>query len=269
VSDSTDLFDDLEEDDDIVAQRLRRASTKARRSARKAAAQTPQPPADVQAAGAAPSLDDRPEPGEPQSAFEIDGEDDDIVAARNSSSRKDSSPDGSSRQGSGWLSRRGAGNWGYWIAAVCVGVLVGLWWAGRGTSADAQEATSQTAEMSAEQATARITQLRALIETDPEDMEARMDLGWMLYMTEDLDGAYDQWSRVVERQPENQEAWIHLGQYYLATGDADQAREAWNTAVGIDAASVLAQGARDMLTQMELDLEEAASTPSPSGGERP
>ncbi|MCL2850374.1 MAG: hypothetical protein FWE61_10065, partial [Micrococcales bacterium] len=75
MSDSPELFElDSEEDDDIVAHRLRRAD-KARRSARQATGASSEP--------VTPAVDDGTGVSDAvESVFELDPEDDDIFARR-------------------------------------------------------------------------------------------------------------------------------------------------------------------------------------------
>ena len=159
--------------------------------------------------------------------------DDDILAGRAGTAAST----GSSPRTTGRL-------WG-WVGiavAVLVGVTLGSWLANVGRNAPATTGTSAPTASSVPSSTVdprqRIAELRAAIAANPDDADARLELGVLLYSEEpaDLAGARDQWLAVTQLDPTNENAWYNLGFYYLALDvpDCTSAQAAWNTVISLD-----------------------------------
>ena len=153
--------------------------------------------------------------------------DDDIVSHRSSSHAR-----------SGWGRPRV-------IAAVLVGIVLGVWMAGKPSAEPVPVTTDEPA--AAAQATVdplvRKAELEARIAQHPDDADAHLELGVILFNEDDTEGAKAEWTTVTELDPASQRAWYNLGFYYLYQDppDYDSARAVWNTVIQLDPDSDLAQ----------------------------
>jgi len=71
---------------------------------------------------------------------------------------------------------------------------------------------------------------RKALEKDGENLTARINLGWNLYLTGDLDAAIGEYRRVLTQQTSSV-ALFNLGLAYLAKGDIEKARETYARSV--------------------------------------
>jgi len=234
VSDSPELFElDSEEDDGIVTHRLRRAE-KARRSARgetEGASSSETATADSEGGALAASDDDA------DSVFELDPDDDDILVRRRP--KKPAAPP-----------PPGYGRW--FAAAIVVGVAAGVALGYLLLSSDKNEAEGPHATMAQTtqpsgmeildqmdpELQALIDEQRAVVDKDPNNFDARMKLGSLLFTFGDLEGSYEQWTTAAELSPDRSEPWFNLGtQYYLSPQkhDLDAAQSALQKAVDLAA----------------------------------
>jgi len=131
------------------------------------------------------------------------------------------------------------------IAAVLVGIVVGVWMAGK-PSPDSVTAPAPTATASAdlgEDPAVREAELVAWLAQYPDDADAHLELGVLYFNEDDLEGAKAEWTRVTELDPASARAWYNLGFYYLYQDPPDyaSAKQAWNTVIEIDPTSDLAQ----------------------------
>lgn len=251
MSDSPEgLFElDPEEDDDIVTQRLRRAG-KARRSARKAASAPPE--TEVSERGTRAPCDD-------DADFEIDPPDDDIFARRRRSAEGPST---------GRPALAGTGRWFFVaiVVGVLAGVLLGAWLSNRDKDQPPAAATGVEAGIDMEQVAADIAELEAQLADDPTSYDAHSDLGALLHLSGDLDGAYEHLTTATELDPDRPEAWYTLGMsYYLSLDPPDtvRAQQALRKVVEVAPDSQLGQ-----IAQNHLDRLGGGPT-APSGGESP
>jgi len=131
--------------------------------------------------------------------------------------------------------------WWLWVvAAVFVGVAAGSWIANAHLP-PATMATSYSGRVTATPTVdpaVRIPELQARIAQAPDDVDARLELGVLLYEQNppDLAGATEQFRRVVEIDPKNENAWYNLGFCYISMNPPDcaSALDAWNTVTRID-----------------------------------
>lgn len=212
-------------------------------------------PAPVREPGASPDPagpDDDPDP------MDEDDADDDILTRR--------------AEEHGKISRSGR-----WVIALAVvaGVVFGVWYAGRPAAQDEATASTTTPTMSSavpdEEAEARVEELTAAVEADPEDTSARLELGVLLFNAGQTEAAGEQWLAVTELAPDEQEAWYNLGFYHVSTepADYDAAGECWARVVEIDPDSELADVASMHLGGVMGSGETTApgATSSPGGDE--
>lgn len=148
-------------------------------------------------------------------------------------------------------SLRGWGTpWAVLLIFLLVGVGLGVYAAGLGGPGVQQGAAPTPASVPTGVAPSdRIAELRAAIAADPEDVDARLELGVLLWSLEtpDLNGARDQWLAVTVIDPKNVNAWYDLGFYYLSLDppDATKAKAAWDNVVKLDPNGELADLVED------------------------
>lgn len=161
--------------------------------------------------------------------------DDDIVATRKRRPKRTGKAEG------GGLSRPA-----YTVVVlivVLVGVAFGSWLANRGRPAATASTTPTAVASPASTSTAsvapqvRILQLEDQITANPNDTDARLELGVLLFQdAQDMEGARQQWLAVTQIDPSNENAWYNLGFYYLSVDPPDcaNAQAAWNTVIRLD-----------------------------------
>jgi len=114
-----------------------------------------------------------------------------------------------------------------------------------GKPADTQvvpTATPTTAPVVVDAETRR-AELEALLATSPDDADAHLELGVILYNLGEQDAAKEQWEEVILLNPALAEAWYNLGFYYLGLDPPDytNAKIVWDKVVEIDPNSELSQ----------------------------
>ncbi|GEM_PF-5740076 len=120
------------------------------------------------------------------------------------------------------------------VAAIVVGVVFGVWFAGRD---QVTEAASETPNLGTETSDVssfdRMVELEYQLSKDADNIEARLELGVLLFDRKDLDAAKEQWDAVIELDPKNPNAWYNLGFLYLSSEppDMDAVKEAWGKVV--------------------------------------
>jgi tetratricopeptide (TPR) repeat protein len=73
--------------------------------------------------------------------------------------------------------------------------------------------------------------LRKIVELEPKNTEARLELGRNLYDAGDITGALEQTNRILTDDPKNVDALYNIGAIYANSDKADVAREYWTRAV--------------------------------------
>ncbi len=257
-TDAASLDDDflLAEQDDATTPRRRRLGRKNR--ARQAAAPSVGPEgegdADVLADGAIPP----PEPVSDDDLLLTEA-DDDIVARAHGG-----------QVGVRWLKP-------LVIVALIVGIIVGVYVAGKPTDAGQSAPGGEPTAMPTVDETQRKAELQATLAKDPNNTDAHLELGVILFNENDLDGAHTQWDAVTKLDPTSVEAWYDLGFYYLSIEPADNAaaQAAWQKVVELDPTSELAQTASAHMGALggatpgasasgSASAKPASATPSPA-----
>lgn len=113
---------------------------------------------------------------------------------------------------------------------------------------------------------ARIQELYATLEDDPEDNRARLELGVLLMSQRDIDGAEEQWLAALDNDPELIEAHYNLGFLYLSKEppQEDLAVESWERVVELEPDSDLAQN-----VEMHLNALVNQQDGTPTDGTEP
>ena len=163
---------------------------------------------------------------------------------------------------------RGSGPAGprWWlVVALLIGVAFGAWMAGRhssGSSADPVEATpanSMAGMMPGHGAEAkvRLEELEESLKTNPNDINALLEIGTIFFALGQEDQAHDSWLKVTELDPEVAEAWYNLGFYYMRPDSFDQsaAIDAFEAFIDLQPDSDHAENAQE-----QLDLLRSAPT---------
>ena len=76
--------------------------------------------------------------------------------------------------------------------------------------------------------------LRKILQVEPANAEARLELGRNLYDTGDVAGALEQTNRILTTDPKNVDALYNVGAIYANSSKIDAAREYWQRTVASD-----------------------------------
>ncbi|MFT0846573.1 tetratricopeptide repeat protein [Actinomycetaceae bacterium L2_0104] len=236
---SEDFYNDMEGEDDILQLRRTPGSKKARTSTKKNAS-----------AGAAPAVKK--------------------TAAAKPGAAADASRKGArTAQRKGW-SGLSTGSRMALVLLLIAGIAGGVKLAGQTGGDDTATVTpsmgSATAMGSGSgdvDSAARIAELTSVIEQDPQEIEARLELGVLYFNDRQIEQAQEQWLEVTELSPEDVTAWYNLGFSYLSMQPAEMelARDAWQRVVELDPQSEMA---RTVSMHMQ-GLEMPASSDEPTG----
>ncbi|MDR0488637.1 MAG: hypothetical protein LBG99_04430 [Propionibacteriaceae bacterium] len=171
--------------------------------------------------------------------------DDDIVRPRNAPSRP----------GSGWGKPS-------IVVAILVGVIFGAMmgaWLRPGQSPGPSHPT-MGATIDGD-SVVRMSELEAHVEENPEDVEARLELGELYWGIGNLGMAKEQIDEVINLDPDSADAWFMLGMYYwfIEPPDCDKVEESWIRYMKLDPegdhAKVLAHMDECKLIQESSDSE--------------
>ncbi len=103
-----------------------------------------------------------------------------------------------------------------------------------------------------------------ILEKDPNNIDALLALGVSQFDTNQLEQAEKNWMRVTELKPQAAEPWYNLGFLYLnkKPADYDKARAAWTKVIELEPDSELGQAAKSHLSAMVNQSADPSSTPS-------
>lgn len=151
------------------------------------------------------------------------------------------------------------------VLALIVGVITGIYVAGgsgnSGTLADAelpeghpdisQMGSSDTSVMGTGEVEG-LAELVALVQREPENLDARIDLGVVYFNAGEIEEAGNQWQAVLDADPDNIPALYSMGFYYLSLDPPDEsgARETWSRVVELDPDSEEAANATSHLQSL-------------------
>lgn len=137
---------------------------------------------------------------------------------------------------------------------VIVGIVVGLWVAGQGKETNLEAGppvqmgggqmggqTSMMGDPAADMAL--LVELEDAIAADPEDLDARLELGSLYFNGGLVVDAKTQWQAVLDIDPDNVMALYNMGFIYVTEDPPDYAaaRELWEKVVELDPSSDLAE----------------------------
>lgn len=151
------------------------------------------------------------------------------------------------------------------VLALIVGVITGIYVAGgsgnSGTLADAElpEGHPDISQMGSSDASVMgtgevegLAELVALVQREPENLDARIDLGVVYFNAGKIEEAGNQWQAVLEADPDNVPALYSMGFYYLSLDPPNEAgaRETWSRVVELDPDSEEAANATSHLQSL-------------------
>jgi len=179
-----------------------------------------------------------------------DGADDDIVTRR------------SSPQGLKKTVRRGPGL----AVALLVGIILGVWMVSTQPSTAPDTSTMPTATATpTEDPMIRKAELQVLLGDDPNNVDAHLELGVLLFNDDDLADAKTQWDAAIQLDPNNVEGWYNLGFYYLYSDPADYAmtQEMWDQVIKLEPEGDMANMIQGHLSDA-LNPSSSSATPTNS-----
>ncbi len=111
-----------------------------------------------------------------------------------------------------------------------------------------------------------VSYLRRLLKVESGNNEARLELGRLLYETNDLQGSIAETAKILESDPKQVDALYNLGAIYANLDKLDTAREYWMRAVASDPASDSGKRAKESLSKLgpAVAVTQAANPPIPS-----
>ena len=151
------------------------------------------------------------------------------------------------------------------VLALIVGVITGIYVAGgsgsSGTLADAElpEGHPDISQMGSSDASVMgtgevegLAELVALVQREPENLDARIDLGVVYFNAGEIEEAGSQWQAVLEADPDSVPALYSMGFYYLSLDPPNEAgaRETWSRVVELDPDSEEAANATSHLQSL-------------------
>ena len=92
--------------------------------------------------------------------------------------------------------------------------------------------------------------LREVVQREPANIDARLELGKALFETGDVQGAIEQTKAILERQPDHADALYNLGAIYGNVGNAELARDYWSRLIAAKPQTDSAQRAKRMMAQL-------------------
>ena len=102
-----------------------------------------------------------------------------------------------------------------------------------------------------------ISLLQRLLKADAGNTEARLELGRLLYETNDLQGSIRETSKILETNPKHVDALYNLGAIYANLNQPALARTFWNRAVASAPGSESGKRAADGLQKLESQAASA------------
>ncbi|MCL2482586.1 MAG: hypothetical protein FWF43_04055 [Propionibacteriaceae bacterium] len=179
-----------------------------------------------------------------------DGTDDDIVTRR-------SSPVGMKKTVRFWP--------GVALALV-VGIVLGVWMVSTQPTTTADMNPTPTASATpTEDPMIRKAELQVLLGDDPNNVDAHLELGVLLFNDDDLADAKTHWDTVVQLDPTNVEGWYNLGFYYLYSDPPDYAKtqEMWDQVIKLEPDGDMANMIQGHLSDA-LNPSNSSATPTDS-----
>lgn len=92
--------------------------------------------------------------------------------------------------------------------------------------------------------------LRRLLNAEPGNNEARLELGRLLYASNDLEGAIAETKKILESDPKQVDALYNLGAIYANLNNVEAARSYWNRAVASNPSSDSGKRAEQSLPKL-------------------
>lgn len=107
-----------------------------------------------------------------------------------------------------------------------------------------------------------ITYFEQARQLSPDDVEVLLMLGVSQYSINDFDSAEQTWLQATKAAPEKAEPWYNLGFLYVAKTppDYDAARKSWEKVTALEPDSELAASAKDHLGRLNAGVSPSPST---------
>lgn len=93
--------------------------------------------------------------------------------------------------------------------------------------------------------------LREILESEPENIQANLELGRVLFELGDIRGAIEHTEGILKSHPMHEDALYNMGAIYANIGNRKRAKMFWSRLAGLHPGSPSAQKAQLMLTRLE------------------
>ncbi len=116
-----------------------------------------------------------------------------------------------------------------------------------------------------------ISYLERLVKADPKNVDGRLELGRLLYESNDVQGSMRETAKILEINPKQVDALYNLGAIYANLNNAATARTYWTRAVASDPGSDSGKRAREGLEKLneQPTVSSAAASPHANGWTHP
>ena len=110
-----------------------------------------------------------------------------------------------------------------------------------------------------------INLLKKILQQEPDNAEAHLELGRTLYETGDVAGAIEQTKQILKKNPKHADALYNLGAMYANSNNIPLARDYWTKAAASDPGSESGKNAQKGLQQLSgLTLSAATGQHPPA-----
>jgi len=150
--------------------------------------------------------------------------------------------------------------------ALVVGIVLGVWMVSTQPTTTADMNPTPTASATpTEDPMIRKAELQVLLGDDPNNVDAHLELGVLLFNDDDLADAKTHWDTVVQLDPTNVEGWYNLGFYYLYSDPPDYAKtqEMWDQVIKLEPDGDMANMIQGHLSDA-LNPSNSSATPTDS-----
>ncbi len=110
-----------------------------------------------------------------------------------------------------------------------------------------------------------ISYLQRLVKADPKNVDGRLELGRLLFESNDVQGSMRETAKILEINPKQVDALYNMGAIYANLNNPATARTYWTRAVASDPGSDSGKRAREGLAKLDPQPAFSSAAASPHG----